>query len=203
MIFKKKILIGIPSYNLQIHSGLLMSVLRETKNSQHDIKTMCTHSCFIAHSRNEIVREALKHDVDYLLFWDSDVEVLSSDFIDKMVSLSQNRRDAIVCAPYRLKMPEKKFNLVTQEDNELDYVTELPLESFEVDGAGTGLMLIPCKVFSKLTDPYFQMLATDKEFVPEDWDFCFKAKKEGVSIIVDPSIRTRHWGFFAWDSHEV
>ena len=78
-------------------------------------------------------------------------------------------------------------------------LTDIPKKRFEVDAGGTGCMLVPIKAFKEVGDPYFTMTALKGTFIPEDWDFCMKAKEKGFKTIVDPSIGTRHWGISNWE----
>lgn len=204
-----KILIGMPAYNYQVHAAAMLSVVREIKESDNDISVMSNNSCLISHSRNEIVKEFLKQkEFDYLLFWDADVEVINKDFVSNMITLSLTNDDAIVCGAYRIKLPkEYRYNLVNKKNfgnqgDGFEYITKLMEKPFEVDCGGTGLMLISRRVLEKITYPQFDMPLTEESFFPEDWLFCLKAKEKGFKTMVDINIKTRHWGYKQWESHE-
>lgn len=67
---------------------------------------------------------------------------------------------------------------------------------FEVDGVGTGAMLIRREVFETVPDPWF-VGNRGNEFIPpgsgEDFNFCIRAKRKGFSVVCDPGPEILHW----------
>lgn len=82
-----------------------------------------------------------------------------------------------------------------------DYVSLEPPETmlpFEIDAAGTGIMLVHRDVFEALTDPWFWVEMFEqpdgsRQFMNEDIAFCRSARVEGFEIWCDPLAEVIHW----------
>ena len=72
-------------------------------------------------------------------------------------------------------------------------------EPMEVESVGTGLMLIMRKVLHEVEDPWFTIVDyKDTGVMPEDFEFCRKAREKGIKVALDSRINTEHWGNLNW-----
>jgi choline kinase len=156
----------------------------------------------IAENRNYIVFQALNNKSDYLLMIDDDM-VFPSDTLDRLISNkkdicgvayhSRGSKDKIKIVPDIMSIAEvdkgKYINLETETDPKYKDV-------FECYATGTGIILIKCDIFYKISQPWFEFtyFPNGKCENGEDWNFCFKAKKNNYKIFTDPTIQVGHIG---------
>jgi len=169
---------------------------------------LASNESLITRARNAAVATFLSTDFQKLLFIDADIEFLADD----VVKLWNVEAD-IAVGVYPMKKPGEdvyaawvKGKLVT----DLDQFEGL----IEVDYAGTGFMMIDRSVFGKMTAEeyegrdltgqarmerdYFQTPVHNGVFESEDYYFCRKAREAGLKVVMDPSIRLKHWGTYAY-----
>lgn len=141
-------------------------------------------------ARNEIMKEFLKSDMNYLLFIDSDM-LWESDSLELAYQLIQHQMVDIVTAIYYTK-GEPHLPIIKKLDLKAgcyNVYVEWGNEPFEIDGAGMGFMLIPKYVIEKMKQP----LCTWDGGFSEDLNFCLKAKKDhGFRIWAHPQIKVGH-----------
>ena len=212
----KTILIGMPSYGGLIPAATVQSLLQLHK--PYPCAFMIVERQRIDKSRNSIVMEALKNNVDYLFFVDDD-NPIPPETLELMV---QDDKD-IVIAPILGRNPNKsgKHPLcafykrdikVDGEDLSLyfnieEFIDGGPLH--RVDAGGTGCMLIKTKVllalFQKYKDYIFEFgdirfnekvtvdgTEYDRRTMSEDCEFCERATKLGFEIWLDDRIKPFH-----------
>jgi len=103
----------------------------------------------------------------------SDKDIISGAYMmaDRVVVMSKN--------PWGQMMPEHEFVTFT--------------EPFSVASIGFGFVCIKQGVFESLAKPWFgNPDDNDKFLIGEDIAWCFKARKAGYEIWVDPSVRVNH-----------
>lgn len=139
-------------------------------------------------------------DYGYMMWLDADIE-FSSDDVGKLWNLDAD----IAVGVYRMKSDNSKF--AAWVDGKL--VTDLDQfnEPIEVDYAGTGFMLIKREVVEELAKvvPHF---TNERKNIPalyqtpihngilesEDYHFCRIARENGFKVMMDPTIKLKHWG---------
>lgn len=177
----------------------LISFDLDSQAKQNDLTLYFPQTSLITLSRNNIVREALKQGADWILMWDSDIQIKDDGFFAKMVKTAYDYNVPVVGLPCRLKVPEVIYNFAVKRGKEyINYSSgglELPQEAIEVDAIGTGVMLINAKWLKEKcpTAPWFCVVDTLTGAFPEDWYFCEKVKEKGGKVIMLP-IKTTHWG---------
>ncbi len=156
----------------------------------------------LAANRNLCVDVAKEGGFDWLYFWDSDVQILESDFIPKMIQVSEEFKADVVVLPYRIKEMKVRYALGLDGKG----VTELPQNPFEVTWGATGSMLIKMSLFKHLTTPYFTFVDKVENgkaaFWPEDFYFCDKVRKF-TRIMADPSFTLYHYGQYGFSTENV
>jgi hypothetical protein len=138
------------------------------------------------------------------MWLDADIEFTTDD-----VARLWNLQADISVAAYRMKKPGDLR--AAWVDGAL--VTDLDKYTgpIEVDFAGTGFMLIKREVIETLVKKHgtyngqhgpspaiFMTPIHNGGLESEDFHFCRIAREAGYKILMDPSIKLKHWGQFAW-----
>ena len=153
----------------------------------------------IAFARNQCVKSALDSDVDYLLFWDSDVAVIQPrDFIYLLRDRLEKSGAWVAGGAYRFKNPDAAPTcpVGNDVDGQIEYMNIEFGQTVEVDLLPTGLMLIPRWVLEQVPRPWFHV-EDDPEtlnVIPEDYYFCKKVRELGGKILCAGEIATVHFG---------
>jgi GT2 family glycosyltransferase len=152
----------------------------------------------IADQRENLVKEALKVNADWILFLDTDMR-FPKDVFDILA-----KHDApIVAANYSTRgLPAKPVAFSSPRCDEYVYTTADSKGLEEVYAVGMGVMLIKAEVFKKTPMPWFQIgyAAGTGNFFGEDIHFCHKAAKHGYKTMIDHDLSkiVRHIGTFEY-----
>jgi len=144
---------------------------------------------------NELVRHALRGEVDSILFVDSD-QVFTADSLSRLrdnkhgkeydiiMGLIAHRKNGLplVMRSAGWDGPRPMFEHVT------DYT---PGHVVPVDVVGLGFTLMRMSVFDRIDEPWFSFPA-DTDTVGEDVWFCHKAREAGLRLAVDTSVEVGH-----------
>ena len=161
-------------------------------------------------AREQMVRSALKHDVDYIFFLDSDV-VLPSDAVLTLKAIAEQKNLDIVSALYWARkrgediLQPAAWKIIQREGN-IVKLAPVAAEQYidkgailEVDCIGLGACLIRRKVFDELdrkgVKPFFEwgLGRPNLPQVSEDFNFCLKvADHLGIHPYVATSVRAHH-----------
>jgi len=156
----------------------------------------CTSGYPIDISRDHLVREALKDNVDYVFFLDTDV-LPPHDVLVHLLGWQLPIVSAVYWSKARLPCAYK----LKEDGRHVESISPSSLAQqrmMEVDAVGTGCLLIDARIFKKIPSPWFKwdMLPwTSKEEVPghsEDINFCLKAKEYGYPTFLDAAMRCKH-----------
>lgn len=148
--------------------------------------------CDIVSARTWLVKEAIKLGGTHLFFVDTDM-MFPPDTIRRMLSHAK----AIVSVDYN----KRKFPLesVLTQLNESEQNEET---LYRVAVAGTGVMLIDLSIFTseKIKLPWFNFgRGGEGELkLGEDAWLCYSAREAGYEVWVDPTIKVRHIGEYAF-----
>lgn len=163
LIKNKKILVGTPTYENHVminYHKSMMDLLSYAKEYNISIKNyLGTHDSLIPRIRNNIVKNFIENDFDYLFFIDSDISFNPQDFFH-MLYLSETTEMKIIIGAY----PKKniawnqldiaiKNDLVKNSNDIKKYLSEFGVnfkdssvfdknKPFEIDQGSTGFMLI-------------------------------------------------------------
>lgn len=199
------IFIGIPTYDRKVDIELMTGFvgLINRYANEHTFMLDYISGSIISNSRNYLVSRFLNETpCDHLLFWDADIVVRNPDFIAMMLETESKLSAAIVGGPYRIKDNSKRYAVGVIDPHEKHIVNkrvgELTQPQF-IDTVATGMMLINRKVFEKIPDPWFEIIEQPGGgVVPEDYNFCLKAKRAGFEVAVDPRFAIDHFGTAFW-----
>lgn len=167
--------------NLLTHSGHTVSL--------HQSSGPYTHW-----NREHLVRLALEHDDDYVMFVDTDV-IFETDAIIRLLGAEK----PVIAGPYNLKQDEP-MSTIKLDDGNGGYKAAtgfpFPEDPFEVAAIGTGFMLIHKAVFAAINPPYFpcDFNGGDGTEVGEDIAFCRKVRAAGLTIWCHPKAQCGHIG---------
>ena len=143
-------------------------------------------SSILPEVRNHLVADAIGWGANYLLWIDSDmvfptgalVRLLSLNF--PIVGANYPRRD-VGTSPTATGIDGQRL-WTTKELADAEKVEEVLV-------LGLGFCLIDMTVIHKISDaPFFDISATDTEFVGEDVHFCRRIREAGIPIHVDHSL---------------
>jgi GT2 family glycosyltransferase len=205
-----KILVAIPTYDKKVDVEI-MSVFAQLPGhyQKHVFAFDFVQSSLISYARNHLVKRFLETDFDWLYFWDADVVIRDVSFIEKLLETAAKMEADIVGLPYRLKSGTGIYGCGVKGEGGAANLTGI--RNFEkgelkepqlIDALTTGSMLIHRKVLESLKDPWFTIVdLPGLKFIPEDFNFCANAQKEGFKIAVDPRIDTFHFGTSFWQHH--
>lgn len=212
----KTILIGMPCVSGMVPSVMVQSLLQLHK--PHPCAFMSVERQRIDKARNAIALEALRNNVDYLLFVDDD-NPIPPDTLELMLADDKD----IVIAPILGRNPDAqgKHSLCAFYAESVD-VDGAPLRLYRdieqfrdagplhrVDAGGTGCMLIKRQVlqalFAKHRDYIFEFgdirfskkitvdgVEYDRRTMSEDCEFCERAVNAGFEIWLDERIKPLH-----------
>lgn len=187
-----KVLIAVPSMDqvpAQFTASLAM--LRKTEETSVAFEI----SSLVYTARNNLATSAIKHDVDYVLWLDSDMQ-FGPDTLERLYADYKAGKGDIISGLYFRRVAPFKPVLLTWLDitPEGPFTTEpdkIPDEIFEVQGCGFGCVFMPTDVLldvmGKFGNPFDPI-----QGVGEDLSFCWRARQCGYKIVCDPAIELGH-----------
>lgn len=195
-----KILIGVPvrdMINASFAHDLAMMVGWHSRNyPKHDIGVVTKMGTLIVNQRQDLVKEALLGEADYLLFLDADMR-FPVNTIEQLLARDKD----IVAANYPTRrLPPKPTAFKEVHPTIPVYTTEESTGLEEVAACGAGVMLIKTAMLWKMDLPIFSIDwdAYHRNFMGEDVYFCKKAREAGYTIWVDHDLSkdVMHVGMF-------
>jgi hypothetical protein len=204
---------AMPCYGGLIYESCFMSLLRFVSTAaQHSINwtidTMVNES-LIPRGRNNLVAKFLTNkDATHLMFIDADIR-WDPSYITRMLAADKD----VICGLYPMKCVPPKFVINALPDSEKQGVLE------EVSTAGTGFMMIKRECIEEMIAAYPEtkyndnigvgkeyepmmyalfdtMIDEDKNYLSEDWAFCYRWRKLGKKVWVDKSVILDHQGTY-------
>ena len=207
----RKLMIAIPAYDgkLNIKSAFALARLAQAV-SQYGIRLYLSHlsGCsLITQARNSLVADFLATDADAMLFVDADV-VVTPEAILRLFALSIGKD--ITAGIYPRRGSDRKFflDMPTDDNNRLMFDENGLLQ---VNRIGTGFMMIQRHVLEGMIAKHpewgyhnnvqnrtdyavFDFEIKDNQYFGEDYAFCDRARADGYSIYLDPTISLPHVG---------
>lgn len=150
-------------------------------------------------ARNHFAKKALDENATHLFMMDSDMGVPDHDQIYKLL---QHEKDIVAPLFIRRTPPYDLLAMrYLKETNAWTSITSAEAKSgklIEVDGVGFGGILIRTEVLRQMGYPWFAFEFFKNRIVPEDLNFCRKARRDGYKIYVDTSQQMIHYGSHAF-----
>lgn len=212
---KEKVMIGFPVGG-SCHPAFTKSLLDlqkfELTNPDENyelVKINFSAGLYVQDNRNQLVDEALDFEYDWLLQVDSD-EQFKPELLRQLMRFAKKDTTPIVFGLYSNALHaegevEDAFycvDMIYREVETGEYSPIVPpsdVRPFEVDAAGSGIMLVHTSVFKKMEYPWF--IATyclpigKKRLQPmnEDIAFCRSAREAGYHLYVVPLAEATHY----------
>lgn len=206
-----KIMFATPAYGNMVTAAYLRSALVTMEELTragiaNDWNIPETNDSLVHRARMKIAKTFLdRKDFSHLFWIDADIEYGPAE-----VAALYNLDADIAVGVYAMKKRDAQWYAAWKDGKlvkDLDQFTG----PIEVDCAGTGFMLIKRNVLETLAEivPKFD---DDVKDIPalfmtpihngglesEDYHFCRIAREAGFKVIMDPSVRLKHWGSYAF-----
>ena len=202
-----RVLIAVPAYS-HIENACVRSLFELEKPDGVEVGFAYSEGYTVALARNMLVAEALKQEVDYVLWIDAD-EIIPKDFLVRTMNILKEKEDAgMACGYYCKKIPGISITEMwgfTADGKGVENIKEevLPKEGgvYEIQGCGLGCSLIPLDIIRKVTEKTgicFEYKVAQGKIVSEDLDFCNKVKALGYKIYADVGLKCPHIGKVAF-----
>lgn len=194
MIMLTKIALAVPT-NRGIRPKTVQCLLELVAHGGYEFEIIIASEGYtVAENRNYITVKSLNKNCDYLLMIDDDMTFPPALLDD----LLKNQKDICGVAYH----PRSETGEIIKYLDE-GHIVKLEQsvdpkykDTFEIMATGTGIILIKCEVFKKMSRPWFafENYDTGQCKLGEDWYFCREAKKAGFKIYCDPKIKVGHLG---------
>ena len=151
----------------------------------------------VYNARNNLARQAIKAEADWVLWLDSDM-VFSPDFLQRMLKVcTENDIDFLTALCFRRKPPftPTLFDRLEKVDKGASYTAlmSVPDGRFKVGGCGFAGVLLSTDVLLSVASKFGRMFDPIYGF-GEDLAFCWRARQCGYDIWCDSDIEMGHVG---------
>ncbi len=151
----------------------------------------------VYHARNNLAKQALKSDADWVLWLDSDM-VFAPDTLQRMLKVcTENEISFLTAVCFRRKPPYTPclFDRLEKVDKGASYTAlmSVPDGLFQVGGCGFAGVLMSSDVLLSVQSKFGRMFDPMDGF-GEDVSFCWRARQCGYDIWCDSSIEFGHVG---------
>lgn len=152
----------------------------------------------VYHARNNLARQALKTDADYVLWLDSDM-VFAPDTLIRMLKVCKdNDIDFLTAVCFRRKPPYTPclFDRLEKVEKGASYTAlmSVPEGLFKVGGCGFAGVMMASDVLLSVQSKFNGRMFDPMDGFGEDVSFCWRARQCGYDIWCDSSIEFGHVG---------
>lgn len=183
-----KILICVPSMDY-VAAGFAQSLAMLQKGG-NETAIMFQVGSLVYEARNKLAKKAIELETDYTMWLDSDMVFEP----DTMIRLLEHNKPFISGAYFRRSPP---YSLVAFEEVDAEKRKwkdlALPSEVTKCGGVGFGCVLVKTEVLFNVAAKYGNWFEPMNNF-GEDLSFCYRARKCGYDLYIDPSITCGHIG---------
>lgn len=188
------------------HMGSCLNLKEElTKLGVEHEWLLGSNESLIHRGRMEMTATFLKTKFTHMMWLDSDIEFTPED-----VAALWNIDADIAVGVYAMKKRDAQWFAAWKDGKLIKDLNQFP-GPIEVDYAGTGFMLIRREVVESLAKDVptfegangpapalYQTPIHNGILESEDYFFCRLARENGFKIIMDPRVRLKHWGQYAY-----
>ena len=152
----------------------------------------------VYNARNNLARQAIKSEADWVLWLDSDM-VFEPDLLKKMLKVcEENDIDFLTGLCFRRKPPYTPclFDRLDKMEHGASYTTimSVPEGRFKVGGCGFAGVLMSTDVLLSVAARFGGRMFDPMEGFGEDVSFCWRARQCGYEIWCDSDIELGHIG---------
>lgn len=191
-----KTLICIPCFD-QVPAQFAQSLA--TLNKVGECSVAFEIGSLIYNARNNLAMKAIQSGYDYVLWFDSDMQFNPDTFQRLYDTLVKTGADMVSGLYFRRVPPYTPviFKKLDIKDDGCEYENydDYPHEPFEVEGIGFGCVLMKTEALLNVALEHGNMFAPIGG-VGEDLSYCWRARKCGYKIFLDPSIKLGHVGHY-------
>ena len=154
----------------------------------------------VYNARNNLARQAIKAEVDWVLWLDSDM-VFNPDLLQRMLKVcTENDIDFLTALCFRRKPPYTPclFDRLDKVEKGASYTALLsvPEGRFQVGGCGFAGVLMSTDVLISVSAKFNGRMFDPMDGFGEDVAFCWRARQCGYDIWCDSDIEMGHVGQF-------
>lgn len=191
---KKRILIAVPCMDM-VAAPFAQSLATLQKEGECIVSFII--GSLIYDSRNNLAKQAVSLDCDYVLWLDSDM-TFPADTLVKLLKHAESGKDIVSGIYFRRVAPFTPviFEKIEKLDEHVTWKNydNYPKDSvFEIGGCGFGCVLVKKDIFLEMVlngMPFFNPMAG----LGEDIAFCLRAQQLGHKIWCDSTIKCGHIG---------
>lgn len=152
----------------------------------------------VYNARNNLARQAIKAEADWVLWLDSDM-VFSPDLLQRMLKVcTENDIDFLTALCFRRKPPFTPclFDRLDKIEKGASYtaIMSVPEGRFKVGGCGFAGVLMSTDVLMSVASKFNGRMFDPLEGFGEDVSFCWRARQCGYDIWCDSEIEMGHVG---------
>jgi len=162
----------------------------------------------VTRARNEMAATYLGSEYERLMWIDADIEFSPDD-----VAALWNLDTDIAVGVYQMKNLSQTRYAAWYKGKLVEDLNQFQDGQIEVDYAGTGFMMIKRHVLEQMIKAYprtrytgphgpvhalFDTSIEDDTYLSEDYFFCKRWRELGGKITMDPMVRLKHWGTYAY-----
>ena len=152
----------------------------------------------VYNARNNLARQAIKSEADWVLWLDSDM-VFSPDLLQRMLKVcTENGIDFLTALCFRRKPPFTPclFDRLEKVGRGASYTAlmSVPDGRFKVGGCGFAGVLMSTDVLMSVASKFDGRMFDPLEGFGEDVSFCWRARQCGYDIWCDSEIEMGHVG---------
>ncbi len=152
----------------------------------------------VYNARNNLARQAIKSEADWVLWLDSDM-VFGPDLLQRMLKVcTENDIDFLTALCFRRKPPFTPclFDRLDKVGRGASYtaIMSVPDGRFKVGGCGFAGVLMSTDVLMSVASKFDGRMFDPLEGFGEDVSFCWRARQCGYDIWCDSEIEMGHVG---------
>lgn len=152
----------------------------------------------VYNARNNLARQAIKSEADWVLWLDSDM-VFAPDLLQRMLKVcTENDIDFLTGLCFRRKPPYTPclFDRLdkTEKGASFTALMSVPDGRFKVEGCGFAGVLLSTDVLLSVASRFDGRMFDPLEGFGEDVSFCWRARQCGYDIYCDSEIELGHIG---------
>lgn len=190
-----KILIAVPTFE-NIKPECFKSIYSLTRPEGYELYFDYVPGYDCAKAKNQIAKNAMAGNYDYVLMVDSDIQLPS----DTLVKLLECDSDIALGWYYHKRTKTDQTVIFTfgkdfNDNNNIKesvMIHEVP-RPIDVKGGGLGIALIKTDIFHNLEYPYFKFVTYPNDTVlSEDLYLCNQATARGFNIKCNPRVKGNH-----------
>ena len=190
-----KVFIAVPSMDtLPALFCQSLALLRRAGDTQIGFEV----GSLVYNARNNLARQAIKAEADWVLWLDSDM-VFGPDLLQRMLAVcTENDIDFLTAICFRRKPPYTPclFDRLEKTENGASYTALLsvPDGRFKVGGCGFAGVLMSTDVLLSVATRFEGRMFDPLPGFGEDVSFCWRARQCGYDIWADSAIEMGHVG---------